>query len=121
MKKALIVWGGWDGHQPKEVGEFSLALLREENLKSRYPIRWTSFADAELMASASIYRTGMDDGEIEQEQLRLCWIPFKQAAASQAVMAAWAIRSATKWSISIWSAANGWRIRAMTAFVTMST
>ena len=32
MRKALIVWGGWDGHQPKEVGEIFADILREEKL-----------------------------------------------------------------------------------------
>lgn len=29
MKRALIVWGGWDGHEPKRVGERFAALLKE--------------------------------------------------------------------------------------------
>jgi type 1 glutamine amidotransferase len=27
MKKALIVWGGWDGHEPKQVAEVFAELL----------------------------------------------------------------------------------------------
>lgn len=27
-RKALVVWGGWDGHQPKEVGELFAGALR---------------------------------------------------------------------------------------------
>ena len=30
MRKALIVWGGWDGHQPKEVAEIFRGLLAGE-------------------------------------------------------------------------------------------
>ena len=33
MKKALIVWGGWDGHQPKEVAEIFAGYLREEGFE----------------------------------------------------------------------------------------
>ena len=28
-RKALIVWGGWDGHQPKEVAAIFDRVLRE--------------------------------------------------------------------------------------------
>ena len=33
MKKALIVWGGWDGHEPKLVAERFARTLREENFE----------------------------------------------------------------------------------------
>jgi hypothetical protein len=32
--KALVVWGGWDGHQPKEVGELFRRVLTEEGFQS---------------------------------------------------------------------------------------
>ena len=30
MKRALIVWGGWDGHTPKESSEIMCQLLKKE-------------------------------------------------------------------------------------------
>jgi uncharacterized protein len=33
VKKALVVWGGWDGHQPKEVGELCAEILRGEGFE----------------------------------------------------------------------------------------
>lgn len=30
MKRALIVWGGWEGHQPRQVAEIFERVLREE-------------------------------------------------------------------------------------------
>jgi type 1 glutamine amidotransferase len=33
MKKALIVWGGWDGHEPKLVAERFARTLREEGFE----------------------------------------------------------------------------------------
>jgi type 1 glutamine amidotransferase len=30
QKKALIVWGGWDGHEPRQVGEVFARMLRNE-------------------------------------------------------------------------------------------
>ena len=29
-RKALIVWGGWDGHQPKDVAEIFRRVLSED-------------------------------------------------------------------------------------------
>ncbi len=37
MKKALIVWGGWDGHQPKEVAQIFANILRDD-LKFRVEV-----------------------------------------------------------------------------------
>ena len=28
--KALIVWGGWNGHEPKQVGDIFHEVLEEE-------------------------------------------------------------------------------------------
>jgi uncharacterized protein len=30
MKEALIVWGGWDGHQPRECADIVARFLRTE-------------------------------------------------------------------------------------------
>lgn len=32
-KKALIVWGGWDGHEPQQVGEHFADILRAESFE----------------------------------------------------------------------------------------
>ena len=36
MKKALIVWGGWDGHEPKQTAEIAASLLKARASRSRY-------------------------------------------------------------------------------------
>lgn len=33
MKSALIVWGGWDGHQPKEIAEYFNKMLIAEQFQ----------------------------------------------------------------------------------------
>jgi type 1 glutamine amidotransferase len=30
MKKALVVWGGWDGHEPRQIGRRFAGLLEQE-------------------------------------------------------------------------------------------
>lgn len=70
MKKALIVWGGWDGHQPKEVGEIFAGLLKEEGFDVTLSDTLASFENAELMASLDLIVPVWTMGQITQEQLR---------------------------------------------------
>ncbi|MGM0880334.1 MAG: ThuA domain-containing protein [Bacillota bacterium] len=49
MKKALIVWGGWDGHQPKEVAEIFRELLENEDFKVEVSDTLEAFNDAEKL------------------------------------------------------------------------
>lgn len=70
MRKALIVWGGWDGHQPKEVGEVFADILREENFEVTVSDTLDAYKDAELMAQLDLIVPVWTMGEITQEQLR---------------------------------------------------
>jgi len=70
MKKALIVWGGWDGHQPKEVGEIFAQLLRKEQFEVVVSDTLDAYKDAELMASLDLIVPVWTMGTIEQDQLR---------------------------------------------------
>ena len=49
-KKALIVWGGWDGHEPKQVGAIVERELKTKGFKNIYLLGggfynfvWSSF------------------------------------------------------------------------------
>ncbi|WP_274649174.1 ThuA domain-containing protein [Paenibacillus humicola] len=70
MRKALIVWGGWDGHQPKEVAAIFADLLRKENFDVTVSDTLDSYKDAELMASLDLIVPVWTMGTIEKEQLR---------------------------------------------------
>ena len=70
MRKALIVWGGWDGHQPKEVGEIFAGILREENFEVTVSDTLDAYKDEELMAQLDLIVPVWTMGEITQEQLR---------------------------------------------------
>src|SRR5687768_16086732 len=49
--KALIVWGGWDGHQPKQVAELFARVLKEDGFDVEGRDTLDAFADeAKLMA-----------------------------------------------------------------------
>jgi len=46
-KKALIVWGGWDGHEPEAVADLFAEILRAE----QFEVKVSDTLDA-----------GLDDG-----------------------------------------------------------
>ena len=48
MKRALIAWGGWDGHHPKECADIVADLLRGQGLAAELENSTAGFADPEL-------------------------------------------------------------------------
>lgn len=51
QKKALVVWGGWDGHQPKQVAEIFARVLGEEGFAVEVSNTLDTFKDeAKIMA-----------------------------------------------------------------------
>ncbi|MGN7456542.1 ThuA domain-containing protein [Paenibacillus pasadenensis] len=69
-KQALIVQGGWDGHQPAEVAELLAGVLRGEGFEVKVSDTLDSFKDAALMASLDLIVPIWTMGTIEQEQLK---------------------------------------------------
>ncbi|MDQ0878481.1 type 1 glutamine amidotransferase [Paenibacillus sp. V4I3] len=68
-KQALIVWGGWDGHQPEEVAGIFAGLLREEGFGVEVSDTLDSFKDAERLAGVDLIVPVWTMGKIESEQL----------------------------------------------------
>ena len=48
MKQALIVWGGWAGHQPKECAEIVERMLREDGMEVVLENTTEAFTDPKL-------------------------------------------------------------------------
>ena len=48
MKKALIAWGGWNGHEPREGAERVGAILGEEGFEVTMVEGSGAFADPDL-------------------------------------------------------------------------
>jgi type 1 glutamine amidotransferase len=69
MKKALVVQGGWDGHQPKEVAEIFAGLLREENFEVEVSDTLDSLIDAEKLLGLDLIVPVWTMGTITPEQL----------------------------------------------------
>jgi type 1 glutamine amidotransferase len=68
-KKALIVQGGWDGHEPKEVSEILGGLLEEKNFDVEISDTLDSFKDEEKLAGLDLIVPLWTMGKIEKEQL----------------------------------------------------
>ncbi len=54
IKKALIVWGGWDGHEPRQVGEIFASILKEEGFEVEVSNSLDSFGDLDKLMNLSL-------------------------------------------------------------------
>ncbi len=70
MKKALIVWGGWDGHQPQEVAGLCARLLAAQHFETLVSDSLDSFLDPSLLAAMDLIVPVWTMGQISPEQCR---------------------------------------------------
>jgi type 1 glutamine amidotransferase len=68
MKKALIVWGGWDGHKPKEGADLFSDLLRKEGFEVEVSDNLDSYLDREKLVGLSLIVPMWTMGTITREQ-----------------------------------------------------
>ena len=66
-KKALIVYGGWDGHEPKEVATIFRGILEKENFDVEMSDTLDVYADVEKLKGLDLIVPHWTMGEIEQE------------------------------------------------------
>jgi len=69
-KNALIVWGGWDGHQPDKVAEIFRRILSAEGFAVEVSDTLDAFNDAAKLASMNLIVPVWTMGKITGEQ---CW------------------------------------------------
>src|SRR5207302_2614347 len=67
-RKALIVWGGWDGHQPKEVAAIFDRVLREEGFETEVSNTLDAFKDESKLMGLSLIVPVWTMGQITPEQ-----------------------------------------------------
>jgi len=48
MREALIVWGGWNGHEPEQCARIVARMLEEDEFKVRQETETAAFADPDL-------------------------------------------------------------------------
>jgi type 1 glutamine amidotransferase len=64
-KQALIVWGGWDGHQPKEVAGIFKDVLEQEGFVVEVSDKLDVFADAEKLKELDLIVPVWTMGQID--------------------------------------------------------
>lgn len=67
-KSALIVYGGWDGHDPKETSHLFAGLLQDAGVDVTLSESLDSFLDADLMASVDMVVPVYTMSKISKEQ-----------------------------------------------------
>ncbi|GGJ19969.1 ThuA domain-containing protein [Paenibacillus hunanensis] len=82
-KQALLVSGGWDGHQPKEVADIFAEVLRQEGFDAEISYTLDAFLDEERLNSLNLIVPIWTMGEIKDEQLQ----PVLRAVAGGVGMA----------------------------------
>ncbi len=68
MKKALMVWGGWLGHEPKQCVEVFAPVLEAAGFAVQISDTLDSYKDQELMKELSLVVPVWTMGTIEREQ-----------------------------------------------------
>ena len=67
-KNALVVWGGWDGHEPEKVARLFECILQEEGFAVEVSTTLDSFRDLDMLRSLSLIVPIWTMGEILPEQ-----------------------------------------------------
>lgn len=69
-KKALVVWGGWDGHEPQQVANIFSDILNKEGYEVEISNTLDSFADKEKLLNLSLIIPVWTMGEIKGEYVQ---------------------------------------------------
>ncbi len=69
MKKALIVQGGWQGHEPKQVSDILAGALRANDFEVEISDTLDSFLDLDKLLALDLIIPEWTMGYIEKEQL----------------------------------------------------
>jgi len=67
MKKALLVKGGWDGHQPNEVTDVFERMLKEAGFETTVSDSLEAFRDPDYLKSLDLIVPTWTMGEIDRE------------------------------------------------------
>src|SRR5690625_1031161 len=84
-KQALIVRGGWDGHQPVETTDAFVPYLQQQGYQVRIEDTTKVYADAELMATVDLIVQVVTMSTIEADELE----GLRAAIANGTGMAGW--------------------------------
>jgi type 1 glutamine amidotransferase len=80
-RKALIVWGGWDGHQPEQVADLFREILEGESFEVEVSPTLDAFLDADKLAGLSLIVPVVTMSKISSDQRN----PVLQAVGTHGV------------------------------------
>ena len=67
-KKAIMVWGGWEGHEPKQCADIFAPVLEAEGFAVTISDTLDTYKDRDLMAEQDLVVPTWTMGQIEGEQ-----------------------------------------------------
>ena len=67
-KKAIMVWGGWEGHEPKQCVDIFAPILEQEGFAVTISDTLDAYKDRDLMAEQDLVVPAWTMGQIEGEQ-----------------------------------------------------
>ena len=72
-RKALIVWGGWDGHQPREVAQIFESVLKQDGFDVDVSEKLESFSDEAKLKTFNLIVPVWTMGTLTRDQgMPLC-------------------------------------------------
>jgi len=84
-KKVLMVWGGWDGHEPKQCVDRFAPFLRQQGYEVTVSDTLDAYLDKDFLASLSLIVPVWTMGEISGDQFK----GLRDAVASGVGLAGW--------------------------------
>jgi len=68
MKQALMVWGGWEGHEPKQCVDIFAPFLEEQGYEVRIENTLDTYTDEDYMKTVDLIVPAWTMGQISDEQ-----------------------------------------------------
>ncbi len=85
MRRALMVWGGWEGHTPKQAVERFVPFLQKNGFEVLVRDTLDAYLDKELLASLSLIVPCWTCGTLSGDQ----WKGLNEAVQSGVGLAGW--------------------------------
>jgi len=85
QKKALITWGGWKGHEPKQCGLIFKGILEEQGYEVVFTNNLKCFIDKKLMGSLDLIVPVWTMAKIKERQ----WQGLRDAVRKGCGLAGW--------------------------------
>lgn len=97
-RKALIVWGGWLGHEPEQVTNIFAGILREENFEVEIDTTLDAFLDEEKLKKLHLIIPVWTMGSITPEQCAPVMHAVESGVGLAAATAVCATASGKAWT-----------------------